>query len=73
MLKWIVLDENPKPDNYIAIIMSDEARKLKIHIKACSIFDEEYKAICHAKDLRKQHNVKSIRIFYIDGCSKIIC
>ncbi len=72
MVKWIVLEEDPKPDNYIAIMVTDEARKLKIQRGVCSIFEENYAAISHAKWLCKQHKVKNIRVFYIDGYSETI-
>lgn len=29
-MKWIVLEENPKPDNYIAILAAEEDRRLQI-------------------------------------------
>ncbi len=72
LLKWIVLEEDPKPDNYIAIMVTDASRILKIQRRACTIFDEDYEAIEHAKALREQYKVKSIRVFYIDGCSETI-
>jgi hypothetical protein len=28
-MKWIVLEENPQPDNYIAVMVSEEGRTLR--------------------------------------------
>jgi hypothetical protein len=71
-MKWIVLEENPKPDQYIAIIAADEERYLKIEGKPCSIFRTSDDALVRARELRTIFNVRNIRIFFIEGHSQII-
>jgi hypothetical protein len=71
-MKWIVLEENPKPDLYIAVIAVDEERILKVMSKPCSIFHTSDEALVRARQLRDTFNVRSIRIFYMDGNSAFI-
>jgi hypothetical protein len=68
-MKWIVLEENPRPDNYIAIMAAEEDRKLQIEKKPCSIFDSCDKAMYRARELRQKYKVSSIRLFQQDGVS----
>lgn len=64
-MKWIVMEENPKPDQYIAVIAVDEERLLRIESKPCSKFETSDEALVRASELRKKYNVKSIRMFYL--------
>ncbi len=68
-MKWIVMEENPKPDQYIAVIAVDEERLLRIESKPCSKFETSDEALVRASELRKKYNVKSIRMFYLEGNS----
>ncbi len=68
-MKWIVLEENPKPDQYIAIIATDEQRQLKVESKPYSKFLTSDEALVRARQLRDEFRVKSIRIFYMEGHS----
>lgn len=71
-MKWIVLEENPKPDQYIAVIAVDEERLLRIESKPCSKFQTSDEALVRARELRNLYNVKSIRMFYLDGDSSFV-
>jgi hypothetical protein len=71
-MKWIVLEENPKPDQYIAVIAVDEERFLRIESKPCSKFLTSDEALVRARQLKEMFNVKSIRIFYMEGNSSFI-
>lgn len=71
-MKWIVLEENPKPDLYIAVIAVDEERILKVERKPCSIFLTSDEALIRARQLQEFFKVKSIRIFYMDGNSAFV-
>jgi hypothetical protein len=68
-MKWIVLEENPKPDQYIAVIAVDEERFLRIESKPCSKFLTSDEALVRARQLGKIYNVKRIRMFYLEGNS----
>ncbi len=71
-MKWIVLEENPKPDLYIAVIAVNEERILKVERKPCSIFLTREEALVRARALRDIFKVKNIRIFYMEGNSAFI-
>jgi hypothetical protein len=71
-MKWIVMEENPKPDQYIAVIAVDEERLLRIESKPCSKFKTSDEALVRANELRKKYNVKSIRMFYLEGNSSMV-
>lgn len=71
-MKWIVLEENPKPDQYIAVIAVDEERFLRIESKPCSKFLTNDEALVRARQLKDKFKVKSIRIFYMEGNSTFI-
>jgi hypothetical protein len=71
-MKWIVLEENPQPDNYIAVMVAEESRVLRAESKPCSIFKSSDEAILHARQLREQHKVRNIRIFYMESSSAFV-
>jgi hypothetical protein len=48
-MKWIVLEENPQPDNYIAVMVAEENRVLRAESKPCAIFKSSDEAILHAR------------------------
>lgn len=71
-MKWIVLEENPLPDNYIVVMAAEDNRTLQIEKKQCSIFDSCEKAMDRARELRQQYKVPSIRLFHQDGISALV-
>lgn len=71
-MKWIVLEENPKPDQYIAVIAADDDRVLKVEMRACSHFKTQTEALLRARQLREIFQVKDIRVFYLEGHSACI-
>jgi hypothetical protein len=64
-MKWIVLEENPQPDNYIAVMVTEEGRVLQIENLRCSRFSSNDEALHRARYLRRKYDVKHIRIFHI--------
>jgi hypothetical protein len=68
-MKWIVLEENPKPDNYIAVIITEEMKRLRIESQAHSVYNDSDKALARARQLRDQFGVRMIRVFQNDGYS----
>jgi hypothetical protein len=71
-MKWIVLEENPQPDNYIAVMVADESRVLRTESKPCAIFKSSDEAILHARQLRELYKVRNIRIFYMESSSAFV-
>jgi hypothetical protein len=71
-MKWIVLEENPMPDNYIAIMAAEADRTLQLEKKQCSVFDSCDKAMDRARELRQKYKVPSIRLFQQDGISALV-
>jgi hypothetical protein len=71
-MKWIVIEENPKPDNYIAVIATEPDRKLKIEKKPCSVFQSLERAMSRARELREQYKVRNIRLFQQEGTSAFV-
>ena len=69
-MKWIVIEEDPRPDNYIPILVADEMRILKAQSKPCSVFTNDKDALERARQLRTLYGAKHIRIFHIDGRSE---
>ncbi len=62
-MKWVVLEENPKPDEYIAIMVTDDIQKLQIEEKAHSVFSNGEDALKRALELKVYFGVKTTRIF----------
>jgi len=71
-LNWIVLEEDPLADNYIAIMVASEKRILKILKKKHSVFTAEQDAIKRAREIGTQFGVKNIKMFYMDGHHEMI-
>ena len=69
-MKWIVLEDNPKPDNYIGIIMLSDGQPASIDKNTpYSVFFDRQAAISRAFELKERYQVKGIRIFYPEGNS----
>lgn len=68
-MKWIVLEENPQPDNYIAVMVAEEGRILRAESNPCTVFKSSEQALSHARSLREQHKVRNIRVFYMESNS----
>jgi hypothetical protein len=61
--KWIVIENEPTAQGYIAVIAVHEDHLVKkIMGTACSIFESSDKALIRAKRLREKFNVNKIRI-----------
>jgi hypothetical protein len=71
-VKWIVLEESPKPDDYIAIMVADVKRNLIVEKKPCSIHTNSEDAIARARELRQIFGVRKIKFFYFDGHSETV-
>lgn len=71
-MKWIVFEENPKPDQYIAVVALEEGRILASQRNPHSIFKSKEEALIRANQLREQYGVKRVRIFYSEGNSSIL-
>lgn len=68
-MKWIVLEENPKPDNYIAVVIAEKDTRLKIENQAHSVFLDGDLALARARVLREQFGVRMIRLFHMESHS----
>lgn len=66
-MKWIVIEENPKPDNYIAVVVTDKPIRMKIERQAHSVFKNADMALERARELRKEYGVKTIKIFHYES------
>ncbi|MBX2964098.1 MAG: hypothetical protein KF687_16415 [Cyclobacteriaceae bacterium] len=64
-MKWIVLEENPKADNYIAVVLSDRFKKLQVEKKAHAVFENVDDALKRARELRNIYGVKTIKLFQL--------
>lgn len=65
-MKWIVLIDNPKPDQYIPVVVTDASRTLRIESRPCYVFFSSEQALHRARELQKAYNVNSIKIFYTE-------
>lgn len=68
---WIVISEDPRPDNYIAILEMSNLNSLSSNITG-EIFRNIEEAVNHAEVLRKRYRVHGLRLFYENGYSKMI-
>jgi hypothetical protein len=64
-MKWIVLEEDPQADDYVAVIVTEEERVLTVESQPCSIYKSSEEALLRARCLREQFKVSSVRIFYV--------
>jgi len=71
-LNWIVLEEDPIQDNYVAIMVANEKRILKVFEKKYSVFTSEQDAIKRAREVGTHYGVKNIKMFYMDGHHEMI-
>jgi hypothetical protein len=67
-MKWLVIEDNPKPDKYVAI--------LAYHIYPQAVnFSEHHNfdaALNRARNLVKKYNARHVRIFFQDKPSVTI-
>jgi len=68
-MKWVVLEENPKPDNYIAVVLTETMKKLQIQSRAHTVYDDGDEALARARQLRDQYGVRMIKIFHSESHS----
>ena len=68
-MKWVVLEENPKPDNYIAVVLTETMKKLQIQSRAHTVYENGDEALARARQLRDQFGVRIIRIFLSESHS----
>ena len=71
-MKWIVIEGDPRPDDYIATIVVKDREVLFAPQVEHSIFEDKEAALCKAFELKKRYQVKGIRIFYPEGHSEKI-
>jgi hypothetical protein len=71
-VKWIVLEENPKPDDYIAVMVADTNRNLVLEKRPCSVYIRVEDAMKRARELRQMFSVRKIKLFYMDGHSETV-
>jgi hypothetical protein len=64
-MKWIVLEENPTADQYVAVVVADQAKKLKIELKPHSVHASGEAALVRARALRDAFGVPAIKIFSV--------
>jgi hypothetical protein len=71
-MKWIVLEEDPQADDYVAVIVTEEDRVLTVESQPCTIYKSSEEALLRARYLREQFKVSSVRIFYVAASPIII-
>lgn len=67
-MKWFVLEENPKPDTYIAVFRKNDICDLRV--RNFSVYKNAEEALERARKLQKKYNIKSIRVFHEGGHSE---
>lgn len=66
-MKWVVIEENPKPDNYIAVVLTEAVKKLRIESRAHSVHSDGERALARARELRDQFGVRMIKVFHSES------
>jgi hypothetical protein len=69
---WLIDEEDPKPDPYIAILVCEREFMERANKKAYKICHDAKEALHNATELKKKYAVKQIRIFYPNGISFIV-
>ncbi len=71
---WIVVDENPWPDEYIQVFVKPkvDTNELLRQFESVKLYDNETDALSYAKKTRDKFEASTIRIFYPEGHSKKI-
>jgi len=70
-MKWLVLEDNPKPDNYIGIIALRDEQKVDLdESTAYTLYHNRKEAVSRAFALKERYQVRGIRIFFSEGHSK---
>lgn len=69
---WIVVDENPWPDDYIPVFVKPkvDANEMLLKFGAIRLFDNKKDALDYANQLKEKFNSNTIRVFYPEGYSK---
>jgi hypothetical protein len=70
--KWIVSEENPDPDDYIAVMVADAERILVFESRPSSVYEDGNSAMMRARELRSIFGVSKIKVFYFEGHSETI-
>ncbi|MCU0321035.1 MAG: hypothetical protein MUE72_01390 [Chitinophagaceae bacterium] len=70
-VRWLVIDENPKPDNYIPIFETT-SKTILYSEKSNKVYDDKNDAIKQAQTLKDKYNVSRIKIFLANGLSENI-
>lgn len=65
-MNWIVIEENPKPDPYIAILPASPQRPTP---RNHSVHSNIQAALERARQLRDKYQLQSIRLFQADSHS----
>lgn len=69
--KWLVVEDHPFPDNYIALIEEGNPKELK-NISSYQTFRCYKKAISHAQKVLRIHGLHRYRIFFKNKPSKLV-
>ncbi|MEM7551959.1 MAG: hypothetical protein AAF363_19915 [Bacteroidota bacterium] len=69
---WIVIEDDPKPDKYIPILVRSQVSVIELEAKfsKVKVFDNEAGALEFADQLKVIYAVESVRLFYPEGISK---
>jgi hypothetical protein len=68
-MKWIVLEDDLRTGDYIAVVATPEWRKLRLEDKPHRAFTNRSSAIAHASRLKEVIGAKAIRVFHQEGIS----
>ncbi|WPP52032.1 hypothetical protein [Catalinimonas niigatensis] len=69
---WLVDEEDPRPDQYIAILICENEMIERANKKAYKKCHNAKEALSTASELKKKYGVKQIRIFSPNGVSFIV-
>ena len=70
--KWYVCEENPRPDDYIAVCRNGENMHGLDNSSTYKGFCTKHEALLYAKELLQSFQLRKIRLFFPDGHSEII-
>jgi len=69
---FFVAEEDPKPDNYIAIFVRKSREKDFDGKERFKLFASQEKALVFAQQLKEKYGISTIRLFYEEGHSRIL-
>ena len=69
-MKWIIIEDDPRPDDYIAALVVRDQKVLFAPLVRHSVFEDKESAMSKATELKKRYRAKGIRIFYPEGHSE---